>query len=123
MPRYNNHFVISEYILNPILVNEALNRPQKVPNFVLNSNVVHSYSQYPVRAWAYVRSRLFLVTICIRPKPPQQSIVYWDFEEKQDKLRNNCLHCLNFPDLFAQSSELPGANKFVSALELKLNLC
>ena len=41
-----------EHLLNPILVTEALNRPQKGPNRVLNGKLSQPYSQYPVRAQA-----------------------------------------------------------------------
>ena len=44
-------------------ITEALNRPQKGPNMVLNGQFSQPYSQYPVQALTYVRSRLCLVLV------------------------------------------------------------
>ena len=54
-----------KHLLNHICVTEALNRPQKPPNMALyHCKFSQPYSQFPVWAWAYVRSRLSLVLIC-----------------------------------------------------------
>ena len=57
-PRSNDHFDICEPILNPIWVPGAWNRPQKGLNIEINGKFSQPYSQYPVWAQAYVRSRL-----------------------------------------------------------------
>ena len=51
-----------KHLLNPIWVTEALNRHQKGPHMVLNVKFSEPYSQYPVRAQAYMHSHLALVT-------------------------------------------------------------
>ena len=51
-PRSNDRFGVWNNLLNPLQVTEALNRPQKRPNMVLNDKFSQPYSQYSLRAWA-----------------------------------------------------------------------
>ena len=60
----NDQFGKWKHLLNHIWVNATLNRPQKHPNVVLYGKFSQLYIQYPVRARAYVRSRLSIVYFC-----------------------------------------------------------
>ena len=68
LPHSNNRFWIWKHRLNHICVTEALHRPQKPPNLVLyHGKFSQPYSQCPVWARAYVRSRLpSLVSIVLK---------------------------------------------------------
>ena len=63
LPHFNDYFGIWKNIFNPIWATGELNRPQKGLNMVLNVKFYQPYSQYPVRALAYVRSRPSLVSL------------------------------------------------------------
>ena len=43
-PHSNNHFCIWKLLLKPLWVTEALNRPQKDPNMILNGKLSQPYS-------------------------------------------------------------------------------
>ena len=66
--RSNDCFGIWKHLLNHIWVKKALIRTQKRTNMVLYSMFSQPYSQYPVRARAYVRSRLFPCCNCYLSK-------------------------------------------------------
>ena len=44
--------IVKYDLQNPMWVTEALNRPQKCPNIVLNGKFSQPHSQYPVQAQA-----------------------------------------------------------------------
>ena len=90
-PCSNNRFGIRKHLLNHILVTEAINRPQKSPNMVLYGMLSQPYIQYPVRARAYVRSRL--------------SLVYW--------LWNVSCFVFLFPSLMGLTMSIPPLHHFV----------
>ena len=61
---FNDCFCIWKHIFNHIWVTEALKKPQKTPNMVVNhGKFSQTYSQYPVWARAYMRSRLLSLVI------------------------------------------------------------
>ena len=76
---YFNHCMVS--------VTEALNRPQKGPNMVLNGKFSQPYGQYPKRAQAYVMRCLFYVVIVFFYMNHQlRKIIYLFFLEYTRKI-------------------------------------
>ena len=59
----NNRFGIWKHRLKQIWVTKELKRPQKRPSMVLYVKFFQPYIQYPVCAWSFVRSHLFLVLL------------------------------------------------------------